>query len=219
MIGGGAIGLPGNGPAHPCRSRPSGRGQVHRRRGSRITCAGSIFGWKITFLVWVARLVITPARPTRTRCRRWSAPRRSGDAGRIGARPPVADIPEIPHRSGLALHEGHDLAAIERRAAAERDDAVMAARAAPASPSATLASVGLPCTPEKTGPAGPWPDISDGPRRDRQRDQFGVGDETGPGCLRSGRFAQFRDASRAESMDRGRVAPVSSERHGSASFR
>ena len=32
--------------------------------GSRITCAGSIPGWKITFLVWVARLVMTPARPT-----------------------------------------------------------------------------------------------------------------------------------------------------------
>ena len=32
--------------------------------GSRITCAGSIFGWKITFFVWVAMLVMTPARPT-----------------------------------------------------------------------------------------------------------------------------------------------------------
>ena len=32
--------------------------------GSQITCAGIIFGWKITFLVCVARLVMTPARPT-----------------------------------------------------------------------------------------------------------------------------------------------------------
>ena len=32
--------------------------------GSRITCAGIILGWKITFLVRVARLVMTPARPT-----------------------------------------------------------------------------------------------------------------------------------------------------------
>ena len=32
--------------------------------GSQITCAGSIRGWKITFLVRVARLVMTPARPT-----------------------------------------------------------------------------------------------------------------------------------------------------------
>ena len=32
--------------------------------GSRITCAGSMLGWKITFLVWVAPLVMTPARPT-----------------------------------------------------------------------------------------------------------------------------------------------------------
>jgi hypothetical protein len=32
--------------------------------GSQITCAGIILGWKITFLVWVSRLVMTPARPT-----------------------------------------------------------------------------------------------------------------------------------------------------------
>src|SRR6266404_2632483 len=32
--------------------------------GSEITIAGSIFGWKMIFLVWVASLVITEARPT-----------------------------------------------------------------------------------------------------------------------------------------------------------
>ena len=32
--------------------------------GSRITCAGIILGWKMIFLVRVARLVMTPARPT-----------------------------------------------------------------------------------------------------------------------------------------------------------
>ena len=32
--------------------------------GSAITIAGSSFGWKITFLVCVASLVMTPARPT-----------------------------------------------------------------------------------------------------------------------------------------------------------
>ncbi len=32
--------------------------------GSQITTFGIIFGWKITFLVWVASCVMTPARPT-----------------------------------------------------------------------------------------------------------------------------------------------------------
>ena len=32
--------------------------------GSQITICGIIFGWKITFLVWVVSSVITPARPT-----------------------------------------------------------------------------------------------------------------------------------------------------------
>ena len=55
-----------------------------------------------------------------------------GDALGIGAGPPVADVLEIPHRPRLAGHEGDDLAGIEPRAAAEGDDAVMAAaRAAP----------------------------------------------------------------------------------------
>ena len=43
----------------------------------------------------------------------------------VGARPPVADILEIPERPRLPGHEGDDLAGIERRAAAEGDDAVM----------------------------------------------------------------------------------------------
>ena len=49
------------------------------------------------------------------------------DAVRVGARPPVADILEIPHRPRLRRHEGDAFADIERRAAADRDDAVMAA--------------------------------------------------------------------------------------------
>ena len=32
--------------------------------GSAITIAGSSFGWKMIFLVWVASFVMTPARPT-----------------------------------------------------------------------------------------------------------------------------------------------------------
>ena len=82
------------------------------------------------FFVWVASCVITPARPTSE-----PVPAVVGTATtgampvRIGARPPVADILEIPHRPGLAGHEGDDLADIERGAAAEGDDAVMPAGA------------------------------------------------------------------------------------------
>ena len=32
--------------------------------GSAMTIVGRSFGWKMTFLVWVASLVMTPARPT-----------------------------------------------------------------------------------------------------------------------------------------------------------
>ena len=47
----------------------------------------------------------------------------------VGARPPVADILEIPHRPGLPGHEGDDLARVEPRAAAKGDHPVMPARA------------------------------------------------------------------------------------------
>ena len=86
------------------------------------------------FLVCVASSVMTPARPTSE-----PVPAVVGTATigampvGVGARPPVADILEIPHRPRLAGHEGDDLAGIERRAAAEGDDAVMAARAKAAS--------------------------------------------------------------------------------------
>ena len=83
-------------------------------------------------LLGVRRLVGDDARRGRlpSRCRPWSAPRRSGamPVG-VGARPPVADVLEIPHRPRLAGHEGDDLAGIERRAAAEGDHAVVAAGA------------------------------------------------------------------------------------------
>ena len=49
------------------------------------------------------------------------------DAGGIGARPPIADVLEIPQRASLSRHERHGLAGVERRSAAERDDAVVTA--------------------------------------------------------------------------------------------
>ena len=80
----------------------------------------------MTFLVCVAGSVSTPARPT-------SEPVSGGgrhrddrrDAGRVGTRPPVADIFEIPDRSLLAGHEADKLAHVERAAAAEGDHTVM----------------------------------------------------------------------------------------------
>ena len=48
------------------------------------------------------------------------------DPVRIGAGPPVADILEIPDRPRLRRHEGDAFADIERGAAADRDDSVMA---------------------------------------------------------------------------------------------
>src|SRR5919112_43461 len=94
--------------------------------GSQITIFGIISGWKITFLVWVASCVMTPARPTSE-----PVPAGGGTAmiGRVplGAPrgPPLPDILELPHGAGLARHEGDDLAGVERRSAAEGHDAVM----------------------------------------------------------------------------------------------
>ena len=51
------------------------------------------------------------------------------DPGRIGARPPVADILEVPHRPRLAGHEGDRLGGVDARAAAPGDHAVMLAGA------------------------------------------------------------------------------------------
>ena len=95
--------------------------------GSQIAIFGSMAGWKMIFLVWVASSVMTPARPTSE-----PVPGSGGhrddrrDAVGIRARPPVADVLEVPDRPGLPGHERDQLADIERRAAAERDDAVMA---------------------------------------------------------------------------------------------
>ena len=48
-------------------------------------------------------------------------------AVRIGTGPPVAHVLKLPDRTGLAGHEGDHLAEVQRRAAAEGDDAVMVA--------------------------------------------------------------------------------------------
>ncbi len=52
-----------------------------------------------------------------------------GDAGGVRAGPPVADVLEIPQRASLARHEGHDLAGVQGRSAAEGHHAIVAAAA------------------------------------------------------------------------------------------
>ena len=96
--------------------------------GSQIAIFGIIAGWKMIFLVCVA-LVGDDAGAADLGAGAGGGRHRDDrrDAGGIGARPPVADVLEIPQRPGLAGHEGDQLAGVERRAAAERDDAVMAA--------------------------------------------------------------------------------------------
>ena len=94
-----------------------------------MTISGIIFGWKMIFFVCVVSLVMTPARPTSEPVPAVVGTATIGsDALGIGARPPVADVLEIPHRPGLSGHEGDELADVERRAAAEGDHAVMLAR-------------------------------------------------------------------------------------------
>ena len=77
------------------------------------------------------------------------------DARRIGARPPVADVLEVPQRSRLPGHERDDLAGIECRAAAEGDDAVVRRpRRYAARPASMLAATGLPRTSANSAGAG-----------------------------------------------------------------
>ena len=96
---------------------------------------GIICGWKMIFFWWVSSLRMTPARPTSEPVPAVVGTATTGamPAG-IGAGPPIADVLEVPERAGLARHEGHDLARVERRSAAEGDDAVVAARAVGAQP-------------------------------------------------------------------------------------
>ena len=104
----------------------AGRSRVSS--GSAMTTFGSISGWKMIFLVWSDGSVTTAARPTSE-----PVPAVVGTATigampfGVGARPPVLAILEVEHRARLAGHEGDELADVHGRAAAEGDDAVVAA--------------------------------------------------------------------------------------------
>ena len=124
--------------------------------GSQITTFGIIFGWKITFLVCVASCGDDAgAADFRAGAGRGRHGDDRRDPVRVGARPPVADILEIPHRPGLPGHEGDDLAGVEPRAAAEGDDAVMAAGAEHREAGFDIGSTGFGCTSEKSATGSP----------------------------------------------------------------
>ena len=135
------------------------------------------------------------------------------DAVGVGPRPPVADVLEVPDRPGLAGHEGDELADVEPRAAAEGDDAVMAAglvggdaggRGSPRSGWAgrrrrSRVEAGILEERERLG-------------GDRHLREAGIGDEERPcDARRPTRLRQLGDAAGAEA-DGGRVVPVGAGR-------
>ena len=87
----------------------------------------------------------------------------------VGARPPVADVLEIPHRPGLPGHEGDDLADVERGAAAESDDAVVAAGAIGGHAGVDIALDGLACTSRTPPPGGRLRSRSSSTRRQHRQ--------------------------------------------------
>ena len=124
--------------------------------GSRITCAGIIPGWKITFLVRLATLVMTPARPTSD-----PVPAVVGTAT-IGAIPAgSARVHQSPTSS--KSHIGSDWPRIKAmtfpQSIAEPPPKATTPSWPPsrstASPAATLASVGFARTSEKTAAGRP----------------------------------------------------------------
>ena len=106
----------------------AGRSKVSS--GSAMTTFGSISGWKMIFLVWSARVGDHRRRGRLpSRCRRWSAPRRSARCpwhrrASTSPRDPRSRRPDRVWPDMKAI----DLADIHARAAAEGDHAVMAAR-------------------------------------------------------------------------------------------
>ena len=143
----------------------------------------------------------------------------NGDGGRdgvrIGAGPPVAHVLEVPDRAGLAGHEGDHLAQIQRRAAAEGDDAVMAARAVggDAGIEVLLGGIGVDLGEDRAAEPALIQNV-ESPLSHRQRRQAAVGHEERPldvGVGAGGR--QLRDAACAEA-DGGGIGPVGGKRHG-----
>ena len=132
----------------------------------------------------------------------------------IGARPPVADVLEIPHRPRLSGLEGDQLAEIERRAAAEGDDAVMLAllEGGDAGGEVGLDRVGLDVGKHRMRHLGVVEDLQRA-RDHRQLGKAGIGDEQRPlDAGRGKRVGQFGNAARAEA-DGGRIVPFGRRHH------
>ena len=136
------------------------------------------------------------------------------DPCRIGPRPPVADILEIPDRTRLAGHEGQRLCQIEARAAAEGDDPVITPVAIGAQPLGHIgiARIRVDLRENCAAKAGLLHQIQH-PGCDLHRREPPVGDEERLGDTRlTTGLGEFRDASGAEA-DGGRQRPVCGEAH------
>ena len=132
-----------------------------------------------------------------------------GDPARVGARPPVAHILEIPDRDRLPDHERDHLAQIERRAPAKADDAVVPAIAIGRDPGlhVDVGRVGIDAR-EHRPPEPARLEHIERARRDRERREPAVGDEQRPAdarCLAMG--GKLGDPAGAE-LYRGGVGPV-----------
>ena len=135
------------------------------------------------------------------------------DAVRIGARPPVLAILEIEDRARLAGHEGDQLADVHGRAAAEGDDAVMAAGlvGGDAVLEVLQRRIAVDLGEDRDGNLRLLQDVE---RRghDRQVDKARIGDQQRPGDAGCGkRIGQFGDAAGTEA-DGGRIGPVGAQR-------
>ena len=136
------------------------------------------------------------------------------DARGVGARPPVPDVLEVPHRPGLSDHERDDLTDVERGPAAEGDDPVMSAGAIGGDAGFDIAvhRVGLHVAEDGGGSPGAF-QIGQHLRQHRHVADAGIGDEQrlgDAGALEG--VGQFGNAAGAET-DRGRIVPVGFHGH------
>ena len=145
----------------------------------------------------------------RARSRRGRHGNHRGDLVGVGARPPIADILEIPERPRLPGHEGDDLAGIEAGAAAESDDPVMAALAegGDAGFKIYVDRVRLNVGEHRHGKPRVFQD-ADGALGDGELSEPRVGDQQRPIDTRAAAgVGELLDTAGAES-DGGRVAPI-----------
>ncbi len=118
--------------------------------GSAITIAGRSLGWKITFLVCVSSLVMTPARPTSEPVPAVVGTATIGAMASESARVHQSPTSSKSQTDASARLEGDQLAEVQARAAAEGDDAVMLAGLEGGNTAVRLDSTGFGFTSENT---------------------------------------------------------------------